>query len=178
MAQYLSVTQYALKHQKDVGNIRRLLLSNRLPGIKIGNQWAIDSSAPYPDDKRISLGKYVNYRKTLALKKNKVLIGELTKMFEELSLIYGKDITAITIYGSYARGEQKEDSDIDIALFVKKIKKDNTDKMLECVAKYELDVGKVLSVIEIDNKKYNKWKKILPFYKNINKEGITLWKKN
>ena len=50
--------------------------------------------------------------------------------------------------------------------------------MLECVAKYELDVGKVLSAIEIDNKKYNKWKKILPFYKNINKEGITLWKRD
>ena len=178
MVQYLSVTQYAEKYQKDVGNVRRMLLTNRLKGIKIGNQWAIDSNTPYPEDKRISLGNYINYRKVLILKKHKELLDLLRNMFDELSTIYGDNVTEMSLYGSYARGEQTEDSDVDIALFVNKLDKKKRDKMISCVAKYELEIGKVLSVIEVENKKYKEWFKAMPFYRNIKKEGIALWKKN
>ncbi len=34
-----------------------------------------------------------------------------------------------------------------------------------------------LAVIDIDIKKYEKWKETMPFYKIISKEGIRLWKK-
>ena len=99
-------------------------------------------------------------------------------MFYELSLIYGESIISIVIYGSYARGTQEDESDIDIALFLDNQDKGNTRNMLSCVSKYELEIGKVLSVIEVDNKQYCTWSKVIPFYKNISKEGITLWKKN
>ena len=178
MEQYLSVTQYALKHQKDVGNIRRLLLNGRLQGFKVGNQWVIREDEPYPKDERISSGLYFNQRQKLKFKKNKELIEKLNPMFYELSLIYGESIISIVIYGSYARGTQEDESDIDIALFLDNQDKGNTRKMLSCVSKYELEIGKVLSVIEVDNKQYCSWSKVIPFYKNISKEGITLWKKN
>lgn len=175
MAQYLSVSQYAAKYQKDVGNIRRMLLSNRLNGIKIGNQWAIESSTPYPNDKRVSDGSFINYRKILILKKNKRLFRLLDTMFNELSSIYGKNIVKIIIYGAYARGEQEEDSGIDIALFINKLNEKQRSLMLDCVTKYEDEIGKSLSVIEIENKIYDKWMNTLPIYKSIKKEGITLW---
>ena len=48
--------------------------------------------------------------------------------------------------------------------------------MISCVASSELKCDKVLSVIDIDYEKFNKWKNHLPFYKNICKDGIVLWK--
>ena len=51
MVEYISVSQYAKKHNKDVGNVRRLLIQKRLNGMKIGNQWIINSDEKYPDDK-------------------------------------------------------------------------------------------------------------------------------
>ena len=39
----------------------------------------------------------------------------------------------------------------------------------------ELACGKVLSVLCIDYEKFTEWKDILPFYKNIRKDGVVLW---
>ena len=51
------------------------------------------------------------------------------------------------------------------------------EQMLDLVVDLELACGKVLSVIRIDYKKYTEWKDILPFYRNIQKDGIVLWQK-
>ena len=57
--EYLSVTEYAKKVGRDVSSVRKMLLSGKLPGRKIGNQWVIPADAPLPDDKRIRSGKYI-----------------------------------------------------------------------------------------------------------------------
>lgn len=56
---YLSVTQFAQKHNMDVGNIRRYISQGRISAIKIGNQWAIPEDTEPPKDNRIKSGKYV-----------------------------------------------------------------------------------------------------------------------
>ena len=177
MQTYLSVSQYAKKKNKDVGNIRKLLIEGRLRGIKIGNQWAIDSNEPYQEDKRIVSGRYVNFRKKLNLYKNKELINCLKSMINELKISLGDNIVSVVLYGSYARGEETAESDVDIAVFLNKTSSEVRDSIIECAAKYELEVGKVLSVIDIDINNYEKWKETMPFYKNINKEGICLWRR-
>lgn len=176
MEEYLSVTQYALKNQKDVGNVRRLLLSGRLPGMKVGNQWIIKKDTPYPLDNRIKEGKYINQRGKNKFYKNKPIVNNLLYLVKELETIYEDDAIAVVVYGSYARGTESPDSDIDIAIFVSKTSKKKRDLMIEAVSKYELMTGKVISAIEIDYKQYNAWKDSMPFYKNIQREGITLWK--
>ena len=50
------------------------------------------------------------------------------------------------------------------------------NRMIDCVAETELACGKVLSVIDVDADQYKTWKSTLPFYKNIDKEGILLWR--
>ena len=52
-AEYISVTQFAQKFGKDVGNVRKLIKDGRIPAIKIGNQWAIPADAEPPADKRV-----------------------------------------------------------------------------------------------------------------------------
>ena len=176
MEQYLSVTQYALKNQKDVGNVRRLLLSGRLPGIKIGNQWAIKEDTPYPLDCRVKNGQYINQRGKNKFFRNKPVVNNLLYLIKDLETMYDDDAVAVVVYGSYARGTEGPDSDIDIAIFVKKTSKQKRDQMIDAVSKYELVTGKVISAIEIDYKQFNTWKDSMPFYKNIQREGITLWK--
>ena len=176
MEQYLSVTQYAAKNHKDVGNVRRLLLSGRLPGIKIGNQWAIKESTPYPLDSRIKDGSHINQRGKIKFYKNKPIVNNLLYLIKDLEDIYGDIAKAVVVYGSYARGTENPDSDIDIAIFVDKSTKEKRNAMIEAVNKYELLTGKVISAIEIEIEQYNNWKDSMPFYKNIQREGITLWK--
>lgn len=176
MEKYLSVKEYARLHSKDSGNVRRLLASGRLEGQKVGKQWIIPEDTPYPNDKRIISGQYRNWRHRIALRENKELMKTLSAMIAELRPIYRDILSEVILYGSYARGTQTEQSDIDIAILLSgKPDKNMTDAMIDCVSSYELACGKVLSVIDIDLEKYKQWKDVLPFYKNIRKEGIVLW---
>ncbi len=60
---YLSVTQFAEKFGKDVGNVRKLIKDGRIPATKIGNQWIIPADAEPPADRRVKTGAYRNWRK-------------------------------------------------------------------------------------------------------------------
>ncbi len=178
MGDLLSVSEYAKLHGKDPGNIRRFLASGRIEGEKVGNQWVLPENAAYPDDRRVLSGKYRNWRKRAALNENKKLMRAISAMVMELRFIYGNLLSEVILYGSYARGTQTSESDVDIAIILDgKPSRDLTDKMIDCVSSYELDCGKVLSVIDIDSEKYEEWKGLLPFYRNIQKEGLVLWKK-
>ena len=64
MSEYISVSQFAVLHGMDVGNVRRMIASDRIPAVKIGNQWAIPNDAQKPADKRVTDGKYKDWRKT------------------------------------------------------------------------------------------------------------------
>ena len=177
MEAYLSVSEFAKLHGKDAGNIRRLLSSGRLNGQKAGNQWIIPAGTPYPADRRVTTGEYRRWRNRIALNRDKDLMKTISDMIISLRSVYGKMMTEAVLYGSYARGTQTEESDIDIAVFLTgKPSGKMTDAMIECVSSYELVCGKVLSVIDIDSAKFDQWKDVLPFYKNIRREGIVLWK--
>lgn len=97
----LSVTEYANKHRKDPGNVRRMLLCGRLEGYKIGKQWVIDENSKYPDDKRVKTGKYKIYSK-----------DELFQMIKPILDRY--KASGATLFGSYARNEATHSSDIDL----------------------------------------------------------------
>ena len=176
MKQLLSVSQYASIVNKDVGNIRRMLLSNRLKGRKIGSRWVIDSNTPYPKDSRVKNGEYINIRNIRALYSKKELMSLLKEMCARLEYLYKDDLKAIIIYGSYARNEETDDSDIDIALMVSSSIKKRRNLMVTIVGEYELLIGKTISAIEIEEEQYNEWNNTMPFYKNLKKEGIILWK--
>ena len=98
-------------------------------------------------------------------------------MSESIGEIYAGAIAEIVLYGSYARGEETEESDIDMALILKKEQTEKQyDRMTEMVVDYELDLGITLSIIPIKEQEFTEWKTTLPFYKNVDKEGIVLWK--
>ena len=177
MEKMLSVTEYAAATGKDPGNIRRMLAEGRLEGCKIGKQWVISSDSPYPADRREKTGKYKGWRKMIHINSNKTLKKAIRGLIEDMVHIYGDTLLRIVLYGSYARGNQTEESDVDIALILREEPSpEKTVKMTNAAAERELESDKVLSVIDIQASKYDYWKNVSPFYKNIEKEGIVLWK--
>ncbi len=178
MADYYTVSEYAVITGKDPGNIRRNLIKGKIRGEKIGNQWVIPCDEEYPNDRRVKTGRYRNWRKAIEIrKKNSVLMNALSKMCKELEKLYGDDIERVVLYGSYARGDETIESDVDIAVFLKTDdSEERHDKMTDIIVDYELEQGVTLSVIQIEKKQYDRWHETSPFYRNIEREGIVLWK--
>ena len=177
MPEYLSVTEYAQMSSKDPGNIRRMLASGRLKGSKIGNQWVIQADSKYPDDMRQRSGEYRNWRRRTVFNSNKAIAGEVRLLIADLKQMFINSLKKVILYGSYARGQQTKESDIDIAIILSKpMSADEKKRFYSCVAAHELNCGVTLSVVDIDNSSYERWAGILPFYKNIAKDGIILWK--
>lgn len=171
--EYVSVSQYARMVGKDPGNIRRMLCNGTLAGEKIGNQWVLPKDTAFPADRRVKSGKYRNWRNG----DNRKLMSRLNALSSELHGIYGRQLTQIILYGSYARGTQTAESDVDIALFLEGKDSDALhDQMTDLVVDYELELGITLSVVTIENEQYRQWKNTLPYFQNICREGIVLWK--
>ena len=91
----------------------------------------------------------------------------LKQLIPGLQEIYGDLMNSVILYGSTARGNRTNDSDVDVAVLLHSgATKEMRGQMLDLVVDLELACGKVLSVLCKDT---------LPFYKNIREEGIVLW---
>ena len=100
----------------------------------------------------------------------------LEKMIPGMQEIYGDMVDSIILYGSTACGPRAEDLDVDVAILLRAgATKAMRDQMLDLVVDLELECGRVLSVLCIDYDKFAEWKDIIPFYKNIRKDGVVLW---
>lgn len=51
---------------------------------------------------------------------------------------------------------------------------ENRDKFIDWVAELDLKYDRVFSIVDIEHEKFEKWKNILLFYKNIQEEGGVL----
>ncbi|MDE7479393.1 MAG: nucleotidyltransferase domain-containing protein [Lachnospiraceae bacterium] len=96
------------------------------------------------------------------------------QIVECYQMIYGKDIDGIFLYGSYARGDNDVYSDIDIVAIVKGNRSELQQK-LKRVWDISADIGLendvVVSPAVIPYNEFEEYKEILPYYRNILKEG-------
>lgn len=178
MNDYYTVSEYASLYNKDPGNIRRLLISGRIPGEKIGKQWIIKKGTPFPRDERVKSGQFKRIRRYYELlSSNRSLKQALPRVITNAKSIYGDQIDSVILYGSYARGNQTDESDVDIALILTgKYTDEQHDLLIDALVDIELDTGLVLSVICVNHDDFISNRDSSLFYRNIQKEGITLWK--
>ncbi len=85
------------------------------------------------------------------------------------------DATLI-LYGSYARGNYREDSDVNLLIL---LDKENVTRLDEKRVKYplyeiEFNSGIIISPIVLSKKVWESKHKISPFYHNVIKEGNQL----
>lgn len=100
-----------------------------------------------------------------------------TELVNGIVSIMENKLVSIVLYGSVARGTNTEESDVDIALIMRgKLDFDTEDKLSDFIVDMNLKYDKVFSVIDIDISHFQKWVNALPFYQNVKREGIVLWK--
>lgn len=97
------------------------------------------------------------------------------KMIPGFQTIFGNVLERIILYGSVAKRTQTEESNVDIAVIVRRYTEDMHDKMIDFTVDLELEYNKVLSVLLIDYDNFREWEDVLPLYKNMKKDGIMLW---
>lgn len=102
-------------------------------------------------------------------------LNRITERMKEYYLsIYGTNVVTIVLYGSYARGDFDEESDIDIVAIVKG-KRAELQQKLKQIWDLSADLGLendvVVSPMVIPYDEFMKYKESLPYYRNIEKEG-------
>lgn len=102
----------------------------------------------------------------------------LGQYVEEIRNIYGKSLKTVILYGSYARGDFRPDSDIDIMILV-----DLTDMEIEklgkqlswCTYDFNEEHDSDIKPITKSATHFRKWLEVYPFYTNVQKEGVQLY---
>ena len=99
------------------------------------------------------------------------------ELVQGLTDIFRNNISMIILYGSVARGDATQQSDVDIAIVVKNQMDDATKRRFLCWgADLDIRYEIVFSIVDILEGNMKKWENVLPYYQNVKKEGIVLWK--
>ncbi len=107
--------------------------------------------------------------------KIKMVLQEVTLQVKQL---LQERLHAVILFGSYARGDNSTESDIDIMLLLNGFKSE--------VLKYRRDISKiashiglkydvVISILFRTNTEFTEGVQYLPFYQNIVREGIQVY---
>lgn len=99
------------------------------------------------------------------------IINEIKSALEE---IYGRRLKGIILYGSYARGEATEGSDIDILVLLENAKNfwEEREKIADLIWKLDLKYNTVITVLPVDEQEFQTRRK--PIFLNVKREGIRL----
>ena len=95
----------------------------------------------------------------------------------QIKRLLGADLSKVIVYGSYARGDYRENSDVDVMILTKlsdeEIKKIDT-KIYDMAYDIELEKGIHISVIIKNEEHFKYWENTLSFYRNVKEEGVLI----
>ena len=94
---------------------------------------------------------------------------------QEVKRMLGESLRRIIVYGSYARGDYHENSDVDIMILVKMSDEEIravTNDIYDLAFDVEMNTGIQLSPIIKNEAQYEYWVDTLPFYRNVRDEGV------
>lgn len=101
----------------------------------------------------------------------------IQKIAEIYKLVYGDNLVKVMMYGSYARNDYNENSDIDLAAIVRGNRGElqNMLKIIwDCSSDLELEYETIISPTVIPYDEYERYKEDIPYYRNIENEGVTI----
>ena len=102
----------------------------------------------------------------------------LKKYVKDIQQLYGNKLKTVLLYGSYARGDFRADSDIDIMILVDLSEQEILKKghvLSDITFDYNFnDDLKIMPIVKnLDH--FNKWLRAYPFYYNVKREWIELY---
>jgi predicted nucleotidyltransferase len=98
----------------------------------------------------------------------------LCRIKTKLHAVYGDRLKGVMLYGSEARGEATEDSDIDILVLLDGPLDwwDETTAIIHSIYPIQLEIDRIISVRPVDAAVYEEGE--FPLYRNVKEEGILL----
>ncbi len=95
---------------------------------------------------------------------------------QKIKTLFGDKLSKIILYGSYARGDHNNWSDMDIIALVDDDDLNRFDKQILRISvdlsiAYDVD----LSIFIESESSFNENVDVIPLFKNINKEGINIY---
>jgi uncharacterized protein len=170
--------QYAIKHRE------------LLEALQVGlDDIAAGRVTPYTDDlfEQIkqdaslqSSSKGSNSMGYLAAKTQAELKQLLEELVQNITPIFDQKLKRVILFGSYARGDYDEESDIDVMLLIDDEAKTLQSKYRKPVQRVTSDINwkydaLVCSILQNEQDFYAAVESIIPFYRNVEKEGITVY---
>lgn len=106
------------------------------------------------------------------------LLDELLKKLRfNIEDVIKSDLSEVILYGSYARGDFDEESDIDIAVIVdssRELLRKYRKGLVEIMSNSSLEYDVVVNISCIPLKDFEEYKEVLPYYRNIDSEGVRI----
>lgn len=112
-----------------------------------------------------------------------------TKICDELPLllaeyvakvrgIYEEKLAKVILYGSYARGDNTPESDIDIMILVNgghDAARAGNDALASMTYDFDMEHDVYVEYSARSKRHFDYWRKANPFYQNVSREGIVLY---
>lgn len=101
----------------------------------------------------------------------------LNRFIVEVSKLIGNRLKKVILYGSYARGDYDKNSDIDLMILTDFNDKELIEyrtKIRNIACDIELENNIIISPIVRNIEKYNNRINVIPFYMNVQKEGVII----
>lgn len=96
---------------------------------------------------------------------------------KDVRAVFKDSLYQIILYGSYARGDYRDNSDIDIMILTSLSEqeiKGIENTIYDIAYEYQLSDEVMISVNIKNVEQFNYWLGVLPYYDNVRKEGIVL----
>ncbi|MDO4262160.1 MAG: nucleotidyltransferase domain-containing protein [Eubacteriales bacterium] len=96
---------------------------------------------------------------------------------QHLKTILGSHLSKVIVYGSYARGDYQDNSDVDVMILVdlpEKEIKAKENMVYDAAFEIELRTGVDISPVIKNEAQYEYWVDVLPYYRNVREEGVVV----
>ena len=82
----------------------------------------------------------------------------------------------VILYGSFARGDNDQNSDIDLLILLEKerLTRDDEKRIKYPLYDIEFETGQIISPLVLSKYDWESRHKITPFYENVTNEGVIL----
>jgi predicted nucleotidyltransferase len=101
----------------------------------------------------------------------------LSEFLTSAKTIFSEHLVSLVLFGSYARGDYDNESDIDVLVLVDldKMKiKDYRNELVHHTSELELEYNLVISPIIMNASEFEQYKNASGFLKNVQQEGVLI----